>query len=148
VQILPLPEVYIAIQQGLVDGQDNPIDTIWSNKFYEVAPYVTLTRHVYSPIPLAISEKTWQKLSPEDQRAIVRAAKEAADWTRTEVKSNEDRQLADMSSKGAKINSPDIQPFRDAVKPTYDRTKAKFGTEFDALMADVMTVRKALPVNK
>ena len=63
VQIMPLPEVYMAIQQGAVSGQENPIDTIYSNKFYEVAPYVTLTKHVYSPIPLAISEKTWQKLS-------------------------------------------------------------------------------------
>ena len=54
VQIMPLPEVYLAIQQGTVAGQENPVDTIYSNKFYEVAPYVTLTRHVYSPIPLAV----------------------------------------------------------------------------------------------
>jgi hypothetical protein len=60
IQIMPLPEVYLAIQQGAVAGQENPIDTIASNKFYEVAPNVTLTNHVYSPIPLAISEKTWQ----------------------------------------------------------------------------------------
>jgi TRAP-type C4-dicarboxylate transport system substrate-binding protein len=43
VQIMPLPEVYLAIQQGTVAGQENPIDTIYSNKFYEVAPYITLT---------------------------------------------------------------------------------------------------------
>ncbi len=67
VQIMPLPEVYLAIQQGAVAGQENPIDTIFSNKFYEVAPNVTLTRHVYSPIPMAVSEKTWAKFSPEDQ---------------------------------------------------------------------------------
>ena len=53
-----------------VAGQENPIDTIYSNKFYEVAPYVTLTKHVYSPIPLAISEKTWQKLSAADRAAV------------------------------------------------------------------------------
>ena len=78
VQIMPLPEVYMAIQQGAVSGQENPIDTIYSNKFYEVAPYVTLTKHVYSPIPLAISEKTWQKLSAADREAVTKAAKEAA----------------------------------------------------------------------
>ena len=61
IQIMPLPEVYLAIQQGAVQGQENPIDTIYSNKFYEVAPNVTLTNHVYSPIPLAICEKTWQQ---------------------------------------------------------------------------------------
>ena len=70
VQIMPLPEVYLAIQQGAVSGQENPIDTIHANKFYEVAPNVTLTQHVYSPIPLTISEKTWQKLSPADREAV------------------------------------------------------------------------------
>ena len=81
-QIMPLPEVYLAIQQGAVAGQENPIDTIYSNKFYEVAPNVTLTRHVYSPIPLAVSEKTWQKFSPADQRAVKEAAQVAATFSR------------------------------------------------------------------
>ena len=148
VQIMPLPEVYLAIQQNAVAGQENPIDTIYSNKFYEVAPHVTLTRHVYSPIPMAISEKTWQKLSPEDQKAITKAATEAGMWNRTEVKSSEEKQLAEMSSKGAKINSPSLTPFRDAVKPTYEKAKAKWGADVDAVLADAAEVRKALPVKK
>lgn len=148
VQIMPLPEVYLAIQQNAVAGQENPIDTIYSNKFYEVAPHVTLTRHVYSPIPLAISEKTWQKLSPEDQKAVTRAAQEAGMWNREEVKSSEEKQLAEMASKGAKINSPGLTPFRDAVKPTYEKAKAKWGADVDAVLADAAEVRKALPVKK
>ncbi len=148
VQIMPLPEVYLAIQQGVVAGQENPIDTIYSNKFYEVAPNVTLTRHVYSPIPLAISEKTWQKFSPADREAVVRAAKEAADWNRHEVKDSEEKQIAEMKAKGAKINSPNLQPFRDAVKPTLEKAKAKYGADVDAMMADVAAVRLALPARK
>ena len=148
IQIMPLPEVYLAIQQGAVAGQENPIDTIYSNKFYEVAPNITLTRHVYSPIPMAISEKTWQKLSPEDQKAITRAAEEAGAWNRAEVKANEEKQLAEMASKGAKINSPNLVPFRDAVKPTYEKAKAKWGADVDAILADAAAVRKELPVKK
>jgi len=148
VQILPLPEVYMAIQQGLVSGQENPIDTIWSNKFYEVSPHITLTRHVYSPIPLVISEKTWQKLSPEDRKAVVQAAKETTVWNRNEVKSSEDGQIADMVSKGAKINSPNLQPFRDAVKPTFEKSRAKYGADVDVMMAEVLDIRKALPAKK
>ena len=148
VQIMPLPEVYLAIQQGAVAGQENPIDTIYSNKFYEVAPNVTLTRHVYSPIPMAISEKTWMKLSPADQKAVARAAEEAGAWNRQEVKANEEKQLAEMASKGAKINSPSLTPFRDAVKPTYEKAKAKWGSDTDAILADAAAVRKALPVAK
>ena len=147
VQIMPLPEVYMAIQQGAVSGQENPIDTIYSNKFYEVAPYVTLTKHVYSPIPLAISEKTWQKLSPADREAVTKAAKEAADWSRKTIQANDDNQLKEMTSKGAKVTNPSADPFRKAVQPVYGQARAKYGAaDVDAFLADAAAVRKALPV--
>jgi TRAP-type transport system periplasmic protein len=143
VQIMPLPEVYLAIQQGTVQGQENPIDTIYANKFYEVAPNVTLTRHVYSPIPLAISEKTWQKLSPADREAITKAAQETAVWIRREIKSGQERQIAEMQSRGAKIASPNLAPFRAAVQPAYAKAKEKYGADVDAILADADVVRKA-----
>jgi tripartite ATP-independent transporter DctP family solute receptor len=145
VQILPLPEVYLAIQQGAVAGQENPIDTIYSNKFYEVAPNITLTNHVYSPIPLTISEKTWQKLSPQDQAAVTRAAQEAADWSRKDIRNNDERQLKEMESKGAKISRPNIGPWRDAVKSVSGEARKKYGADVDAILADAEAVRKALP---
>ncbi len=145
VQIMPLPEVYLAIQQGVVSGQENPIDTISANKFYEVAPYVTLTQHVYSPIPMTISEKTWQKLSPADREAVSKAAKEASDWSRKEVSSNDDRLLADMTAKGAKVSRPNIAPWREAVKPVYAEATKKYGADVDAILSDADAVRKAVP---
>jgi len=145
VQIMPLPEVYMAIQQGTVQGQENPIDTIHANKFYEVAPYVTLTNHVYSPIPLTISEKTWQKLSPADRDAITRAAREAADYSRKEVRAAENAQLSDMQSKGAKIGRPNLAPFRASVQPAYAKAKEKYGADVDQVLADADAVRKAMP---
>ena len=146
VQIMPLPEVYMAIQQGAVSGQENPIDTIYSNKFYEVAPYVTLTKHVYSPIPLAISEKTWQKLSPADREAVTKAAKEAADWSRKTIQANDDNQLKEMTSKGAKVSNPSADPFRKAVQPVYGQARDKYGAaDVDAFLADAAAVRNALP---
>lgn len=146
VQIMPLPEVYLAIQQGAVSGQENPIDTIYSNKFYEVAPHVTLTQHVYSPIPLAISEKTWQKLSPADRTAITKAGQEAADWIRKEIRANDEKQLKEMESKGAKIARPPVEPFRQAVQSVYDKAREKYGAaEVDTFLTDAQAVRKALP---
>lgn len=145
VQIMPLPEVYLAIQQGTVSGQENPIDTIYANKFYEVAPYVTLTQHTYSPIPLTISEKTWQKLSPADREAISRAAKEAADWSRKEVRAAENAQLADMQGKGAKIGRPPLAAFRESVQPAYAKAKEKYGADVDAILADADAIRKSTP---
>ena len=142
VQIMPVTEVYLAIQQGTVSGQENPIDTIHANKFYEVAPYVTLTQHVYSPIPLSIAEKTWQKLSAADREAVTKAGLEVGDWIRKEIRANDDRLLKDMESKGAKIGRPNLAPFRAAVQPAYAKAKEKYGADVDAILADAAAVRK------
>ena len=145
IQIMPLPEVYLAIQQGAVSGQENPIDTIASNKFYEVAPHVTLTNHVYSPIPMAVSEKTWQKLSPADQQAVKRAAQEVAPFQRNMIKDNDEKLLADMAAKGAKINrTPNIEAFRKSVAPVYSMAREKYGADVDAVLAETAAIRKAV----
>ncbi len=145
IQIMPLPEVYLAIQQGAVSGQENPIDTIYSNKFYEVAPNVTLTNHVYSPIPLAVSEKTWQKLSPADQKAISEAAQIAAKFSREFIAGNDENQLKEMASKGAKINAkPNVAAFRAAVQPVYAKAREKYGADVDTVIKDAEAVRKAV----
>ena len=143
IQIMPLPEVYLAIQQGAVSGQENPIDTIYSNKFYEVAPHVTLTNHTYSPIPLVVAEKTWQKFSPADQNAVTEAANIAAKFSRTMIAGNDDNQLKEMASKGAKINAkPNVAAFRAAVQPVYAKAREKYGNDVDVFMKDAEAVRK------
>ena len=145
IQIMPLPEVYLAIQQGAVSGQENPIDTIASNKFYEVAPHVTLTNHVYSPTPMVISEKTWQKLSPEDQKSVMRAAQEVAPFQRNMIRDNDEKLLADMAARGAKINrKPNTDAFRKSVEPVYAKAREKYGADVDAVLAEAAAVRKAV----
>ncbi len=145
IQIMPLPEVYLSIQQGAVAGQENPIDTIYSNKFYEVAPNLTLTNHVYSPIPLAISEKTWQKLSPADQQAVEKAAREVAPFARQMIKDNDEKLLADMASKGAKVNrKPNVTAFRKSVESVYVKAREKYGADVDAVLGEAAAVRKAV----
>lgn len=145
VQLLPIPEVYMAIQQGTVSGQENPIDTVFANKFYEVAPHITITNHAYNPIPLTISEKTWAKLSAADRQAITAAARETADWIRKEIVNNESRQLKEMEAKGAKVARPDLAAFRKSVEPVYVKAKEKYGADLDAALADSEAVRKAFP---
>jgi tripartite ATP-independent transporter DctP family solute receptor len=145
IQIMPLPEVYLAIQQGAVSGQENPVDTIYSNKFYEVAPNLTLTNHVYSPLPLAISEKTWQKLSEADRKAVTEAAQIAAKFSREFIAGNDDKQLAEMTTKGAKVNAkPDVAAFRKAVEPVYAKSREKYGADVDVFLKDAEAVRNAV----
>jgi len=145
-QIIPITEVYMSIQQGVVAGQDNPIDTIYSNKFYEVAPHITLTNHLYSPLSLAVSEKVWQKFSAADQEAIMRAMKETTAFSRNFVKETDEKMLAEMTAKGAKVNrTPDIAAFRKSVESVYARAREKFGAaEVDRVLAETEAVRKAV----
>ncbi len=144
IQIMPLPEVYMAIQQGAVSGQENPIDTIFSNKFYEVAPNVTLTNHVYSPIPLTVAEKTWQKFSPADQKAVLEAAQIAAKFSRNMIAGNDDNQLKEMTAKGAKINAkPNVAAFRAAVQPVYGKAREKYGADVDVFLKEAEAIRKS-----
>lgn len=145
IQIMPLPEVYLAIQQGAVAGQENPVDTIYSNKFYEVAPNVTLTNHVYSPIPLTVSEKTWARLSPADQKAVAEAAQTAATFSREFIAGNDASQLKEMAAKGAKINAkPNVEAFRKAVQPVYAKAREKYGADVDVFLKDAEAVRKTV----
>jgi tripartite ATP-independent transporter DctP family solute receptor len=144
--VLPVTEVYLAIQQGTVIGQENPTDTIYSLRFYEVAPHITLTRHVYSPLPLAVSESTWSRIPQDARDGISRAAREAAALSRSLVKADEDRQLAEMTSRGATVARPDIAPFRDAVQSVYNRSRQAFGAaEVDGLLAACEQIRRANP---
>ena len=144
--VLPVTEVYLALQQGVVIGQENPVDTIFSQRFYEVAPNITMTQHVYSPLPMTIAEPTWQRLSPNDRNAISRAARESAEFSRKLVRDAEAGQLAEMQSKGARVARPPIDPFRAAVASVYDKARETYGKDVvDTLLADAETIRKAMP---
>lgn len=145
-QIIPITEVYMSIQQGAVVGQDNPIDTIYSNKFYEVAPNITITNHLYSPLSLAVSEKVWQKFSPADQAAVMKAMKETTAFSRNFVKETDEKMLADMTAKGAKVNrTPDIAAFRKSVESVYARAREKFGAaDVDTVLAETAEIRRTI----
>jgi tripartite ATP-independent transporter DctP family solute receptor len=146
--VLPVTEVYLGIQQGTVIGQENPIDTIYSLRFYEVAPYITLTQHVYSPIPLAVSEITWKRFSDADKEAVTKAAQEAATYSRKIVTEAEAGQLKEMEAKGAKISRPDIGPWREAAKGAYEKARAVYGADVDTILAGAEAIRKELPAKQ
>lgn len=127
--VMPVTEVYLAIQQGTVLGQENPIDTIYSQRFYEVAKNITLSQHVYSPRWVAIAERTYQALSPQDRDAVMRAGKEAGDVNRQEVLKNDEALLAEMTAKGATVARPNLADWRRAVEPVYERARREYGAE-------------------
>jgi TRAP-type transport system periplasmic protein len=140
--VMPITEVYLAIQRGQVFGQENPLDTIASQRFHIVAPYLTLTQHVYSPIPMAMSEKRWLSYSEPQRRVITRAAQDASRYSRDTVVKAEQRLLATLIEQGAKIIRPDLPPWRDAVASVYELARKTQGPNADALIAQAKAVRE------
>jgi tripartite ATP-independent transporter DctP family solute receptor len=143
--VMPVTEVYLAIQQNSVSGQENPIDTIYSQRFYEVAKFVTLTQHVYSPLWLATAERTFKAMSKEDQEAVMKAAKESGDWNRREVRANDEKLLAEMTAKGATVVKPDLAAWRQATEGAYARARKDFGAEaVDQMLKEAAEIRKSM----
>jgi TRAP-type transport system periplasmic protein len=141
--VMPVTEVYAAIQQGKVDGQENPIDTIRALRFYEVAPNVVLTQHVYGPLPLVISESTWSKLSSSERSAVSKAAIEAQQVSRTLVQQADERNLQAMTAAGAKITRPDIDLFRKAMEQVYAKAEKVYGSDVATIIQEARSNSKS-----
>lgn len=145
--VMPITDVYLSIQQGVVNGQENPVDTINSLRFYEVAPNITLTRHVYSPLPLTVSEATWKSFSDEDKKAVSKAAAEASEFSRNLVRNSVNSQIDEMKAAGATVSVPVIGPFRDAVQSVYEKARGIYGGDVDKILADAASIRAKFPSN-
>jgi TRAP-type C4-dicarboxylate transport system substrate-binding protein len=127
---MPFPEVYTALEQKTIDAQENPLKNIEATKMYEVAKYVSLTRHVYNPQSLLISKKSWDKYSADEKKVIQDAATESSVYQRAASR-NADAQTADALKKGgAEINPvapAEIQKMREKVKPVIDKFSKEVG---------------------
>jgi tripartite ATP-independent transporter DctP family solute receptor len=118
---IAFPEVYMALAQGVVDGQENPIPIIYHHKFYEVQKYLALTRHAYNNMVHVVSTKTWAKLTPEQQKIFREESKAASAFMRKTLIAEEADLIAKMEKAGIKMTRPDPKPFRAAMGPAYER---------------------------
>ena len=129
---LPTPmnmnEVFTALQTGTVDGQENPIPVILSNKLYTVQKYLTLTGHVYSPALLITSKGFWDKLSDADKAAFKEAAKVAVAANRKKVNEDEANGIAIMEKGGTEVTTKvDQALFQKGVTAAYATYNKDFG---------------------
>jgi tripartite ATP-independent transporter DctP family solute receptor len=93
---IAFPELYMALAQGVVDAQENPIAVIYHNKFYEVQKNLALTSHVYNNMVHVISTKTWAKLTPEQQKIFREESKSAGAYMRKAIVAEQDDQISKM----------------------------------------------------
>ncbi|WP_034421110.1 TRAP transporter substrate-binding protein [Thermanaerosceptrum fracticalcis] len=122
-------ELFTALQQGTVDGQENPVPIIWTSKFYEVQKHMSLTGHFYAAAPLLVSKKFFDGLSPEIQKALKEAAVEARDFERDLLAQQNKDFVGKLKEKGMNILEVDKTPFKEAVKPVYAKYEAEIGKE-------------------
>ena len=113
-------ELFTALQQGTLDAQENPIPIIETSQFDQVQKYLSLTGHVYAPVPVLISKDVMEGLSQEYQDAIQAAALEAAPYQREQIDIQTEGGVALLQDRGMEVNYPDSAPFQEATKVVYD----------------------------
>jgi tripartite ATP-independent transporter DctP family solute receptor len=117
-------ELQMALKTGVVDGQENPIAVIHSNKIYETQKYLAMTGHNYGSMVHVISKKVWDKLTPAQQKIVQEESKRAGDWMRKSCRDAESKQISELKGFGMQVTTPDTSAFKKLMKPAYDRMKA------------------------
>ena len=121
---LPFPEVYAALEQKAIDGQENPLTVINANKFYEVQKHVVLSNHQYNPQSVLISKKLWDTLSAAEKKIVEDAAKESAKYQRQQARSQVAVALDNMKKNGMQVTefpTAEVNKLRDKLRPVTAR---------------------------
>lgn len=140
-QPMAFNEVFTALEQKTLDGQENPNTLIFDAGFYEAQKYLTISRHFYTPYVLMISRKTWDKLSPEDQKLIQKCADEAKVFQRETNRRLDAEYLQKIKDHGLTVDtlSPEeTAKMKEAAQPVYDKFSGDIGKErLDAILKEV-----------
>lgn len=126
---IAFPELPAALNQGVVDGQENPIGVIYHFKLHEMQPHLALTRHVYNSMVHVISKASWGRLDPAQQAILREESKAAGALMRKLVQEQEAEEIAAMSAKGMKVTQPDLAAFKARMAPAIERVGAYAGKE-------------------
>lgn len=129
---MPFSELFTALETRTVDGQENPVSTIQSSKFYEVQPYLSMTRHVYTPWVVLASKKWWNTLSADEQKLIRQAAASSRDFERKDSREDTQKSMAILEKSGMKINvvsDEELNRLREKSKPVVDKYSQDLGPD-------------------
>lgn len=123
-QQIKFAELYVALQQGVVDGQENPLVNIHASKLYEVQKHLALTNHQFQMTPFLMSKRSWERLSPADQAVVKAAADEATALQRKLSAEADAKLLDDLKAKGVQVTTPDRAAFARATTEVLDKWTA------------------------
>lgn len=135
---MAVSEVFTAMQLKTVDGQENPSAIFVNNKYNEVNDYYSVTHHIFTAEPLIMSLDKFNSFSGDDQKALLEAAQEAAEYQRKLAIDSADQELQQIKDAGVNVNVvDDMSTFKTAVQPVYEAFKDQYGTLIEEIQAAV-----------
>lgn len=142
---LAFAEVYTALEQKAIDGQENPVTVIAANKFYEVQKYMTLTNHQYNPQSVLMSKKFWDTLSAAEKKIVSDAAVEATTYQRAQTRDQASKAVDELKKAGmqvSELSAAELSKFREKMKPVVDKHGAASAETVKELLAELAKARK------
>ncbi|HEY8355815.1 MAG TPA: TRAP transporter substrate-binding protein [Ramlibacter sp.] len=143
---LPFPEVYAALEQKAIDGQENPVATIKGAKLFEVQKFMTLTNHQYNPQSIIVSKKFWDSLAAPEKKVLEDAARESISYQRTQSRAALQSGLEDLKKGGMQVtelSAAEVAKLREKMKPVIAKHSGTVGeATVKAMMAELDKVRK------
>ncbi|MFZ9137504.1 MAG: TRAP transporter substrate-binding protein [Hylemonella sp.] len=142
---LPFPEVYAALEQKAIDGQENPVTVINANKFYEVQKNLALTNHQYNPQSVLISKKFWDSLSAAEKQVLKSAAQESAKYQREQARGQVAGALDNLKKNGMAVTelpAPEMTILREKMKPVIAKHGEPIAATVAELQAELAKLRK------
>ena len=143
---LPFSELFTALETKTVDGQENPVNTIQSSKFYEVQKYLSITKHVYSLWIVLVSKKWWDGLSADEKKALEESAAASREFERKDSREASIKAIDFLKDKGMQVTTvsdAELARMREKAKPAFDKFAAEGGAEVvKELQAEIAKVRK------
>lgn len=130
-------EVYVALRQGVIDGQENPLGSIWGGKFHEVQKYISTSNHIFTPNSLVVSKLHWDQWPAEVQKAVQEAGDLIMDWSFIRGAERDDLLRVKMAEQ-VEFNDIDSAAFKAAAAPLYPKIQAKVGDELWAKVQEAL----------
>ncbi|WP_299845052.1 sialic acid TRAP transporter substrate-binding protein SiaP [uncultured Paracoccus sp.] len=134
---MAFPELYLGLQTGVVDGQENPLPTIESGKFYEVQDHLALTGHLVQTVSPLVSETAWNAASEEDRAVVLEVFQTTGDVYNKQIAELEEGLITKLEGAGMTVTHPDRAAFAEAVKPIYAQFEDVWGAGTYEALAEV-----------
>jgi len=141
-QTIAFAELPMALKQGVVDGLENPIATIYSNKMWETQKYLSMLNYTYNSTHLLMNKAKFDSLTPAQQQILIEEGKKAGLAMQKAVRDQEAAQIAEMKKNGMEVAYPDTAPFKAAAAPVYDALKAQVGDAVFSAYMDLLNKSK------